>query len=680
MPSFDYEIKNWLPSLKHCKRIDWSMKRKSAFTAALSLILVLIISAPVPSFAQTDDEKGAFLAGAVRSARAGDWDFANRFVEHVNDPVAENIITWMRLRDGRGDFTEYLEFLDVNSDWPGLRLLRTKGEGKIPRNHNPQGVIAFFDAQLPRSGLGSLRLIEAYQSAGHTNLANKEALRAWGTLTMTRDEQAVFLKRFRKVLAPAHVNRVDMLLWRGKASQAERLLPNVGDDYVALARARIALRRKAAGVNTLIDAVPEALQNDAGLAFERFLWRVGKRRAADAEELLITRSTSLASLGRPEKWSERRRAYARQAMRDGENARAYKLASKHFLTSGSAYADLEWLSGYLCLRKLDRPEQALVHFQNFRAAVVTPISLGRAGYWMGRAHEAMGDESKAIEAYAFGAEYQTSFYGQLAAERANLPVDATLTGRYQTPSWNDAAFVTSSVLHAALILHHADEQDMSERFFVHLSEEMTATQQQQLGDMALDLNRPHIALMISKQAAKSGRSLPRTYYPITDLAELEIAVPASLALSIARRESEFDTIVTSHAGAQGLMQIMPRTAKKVASDLNYDYSFPRLTEDWKYNARLGSAYLAGLLKNYKGSYVLSFGAYNAGPGRIREWIKRYGDPRRDDVDVVDWIEHVPFRETRNYIMRVTESVLVYETRLSGELPTSVQVAYSVDDG
>ena len=382
---------------------------------------------------------------------------------------------------------------------------------------------------------------------------------------------------------------------------------------------------------------------------------------------MLAQSKSAKHLGRPEKWAERRRAYARQEMRDGNNKRAYQLASHHFLTSGSNYADLEWLSGYIALRKLDDPGLALEHLVRFRAAIATPISYGRAGYWQGRAHEALGNSAAAKEAYRFAANYQTSFYGQLAAEKIDAPTDSYLTGREKFPDWRTARFMKSSVLHAATLMHYADRPRLAERFIRHLGESLGRTELQQLANLTMEIGRPNIAVRLSKQAARQGHVLPRTYFPVTALAKKKLPVDADLAMSIARRESELDQFIVSPAGAMGLMQIMPKTARKVARDIGIPYSRTKLTSDWQYNARLGSTYLAEQLEDFNGSFILAFAAYNAGPHRARTWIERYGDPRKSQIDQIDWIEHIPFRETRNYVMRVMESLHVYRVRISGKV-------------
>jgi soluble lytic murein transglycosylase len=415
----------------------------------------------------------------------------------------------------------------------------------------------------------------------------------------------------------------------------------------------------------LIEKIPAHLKDDPGLAFERMQWRARKGKSDDAVELMLDTPAEL--LGNSAKWAGWRRSFARSAMRAGNPQRAYDLAAQHGLSSGSHFADLEWLSGYLALTYLSDPKAALEHFKRFRGAVETPISLGRAGYWEGRAYEAMDDAENAHLAYAFGAEYQTSFYGLLAAERANIPMQQELTGRETFPDWRTTSFAASSVFSAARLFMISGDLNRAEQFLRHMTETLPAEEVGSLGAFLIEKNQPHLAVMVGKQAARREIVIPHAYFPLAKLGVVDMPVQQELALAIARRESEFDPVVQSGAGARGLMQLMPATAKAVAQYLQVPYSRERLTSEPAYNARLGSAYLDELMEIFDGNIVMVSAGYNAGPGRPIRWMETRGDPRRGEIDIVDWIEHIPFNETRNYVMRVAESLPVYRARLTGEI-------------
>ncbi len=607
------------------------------------------------------------LKNAFDAMRAGDWSEATRRAR-AGPEVVQDLVEWHRLRAARGDMSDYLAFIDDNPEWPGMPLLRKKGEDSIPRGARAQSVLTYFADAAPQTGVGALRLAAAYAATGQGQKAEAEIIRAWRTLDLTREEREAFQQRHMAIIRPHTTARLDGLIWRGKEDQAEALYPLVNDAWIASSKARIGLRRQVGGVDGLIDAVPAGFANGAGLAYERFNWRARKGRA-DAIDLMLERSTSAQALGEPSYWGGWRRSLARSEMRKGNARQAYQIASRHFLTDGSTFADLEWLSGYLALRYLNDPQTALRHFDNHRGAVVTPISLGRAGYWRGRAYEAMGQTAQAQKAYAFGATNQSSFYGQLAAEKAGLPMDAALIGKESFPDWREGRLRRSEVVRAGIVLQQAGELNLATRFMVHQGETLNRTELGQLGDLALSLDAPYMALKIAKEAASQGHVIDKAYYPLHPLRNRSLPVQKELALSIARRESEFNPRVISPVGARGLMQLMPATANQVAGENGLSYSKSRLLSDWEYNAQLGAAYLADLKEEFGNNPILVSVGYNAGPSRAHRWMRDRGDPRSGNVDVVDWIEHIPFRETRNYVMRVSEALAVYRVRLSGQVET-----------
>jgi len=418
-------------------------------------------------------------------------------------------------------------------------------------------------------------------------------------------------------------------------------------------------------VTALIKAVPQALAGDPGLAFERFAWRMRHGLEADAAALIEAQSATAAGLGDPAAWAGRRADLVRALLRAGQARTAYRVAQRHWLSAGSDYADLEFLAGFIALRHLGDPATALHHFTALQAAVSTPISLARAHYWQGRALEAGGDATAATAAFRAAAQYPTAYYGLLAAEKRGLRLDAGLLSDARPASWRVAGFARSSVLEAALLALKAGDRTLAKRFALHLAQGLTDGELNQLADLMLTLNEPHIAVLIAKQAAERGVILPRAYFPVVEMVPDGLAVSRALALAIARRESEFDPAARSAAGARGLMQLMPATAKLMAPKLGLAYDAARLTTDPGYNAAMGSGYLRQLVDEFGPSVALIAAGYNAGPGRPRRWIGDFGDPRRADVDVVDWVETIPFTETRSYVMRVVEAVVIYRAKLAG---------------
>ena len=634
---------------------------KSRFAVVLTLILAL--AAPAVA------ERPRPLGWAMDAMRAGNWDTA-AVIAQRDGVVAADVIEWHRLRAGRGDYAEITAFLNRRPDWPGEAYLRRQSE-KAVISAGESAVLSFFADEAPQTPRGVLAYATAKTADGQQGEAEASVVLAWRTMRMNDTSHASFVAAHSDLLKPHHTARLSNMLWRGSAADARRMLDIVGDGPKALARARLALQNLNKNVNELIDAVPESLRSDAGLQYDRFTWRARKGRSADAKTLLRDQSTSVEALGQPQAWSNRRRSLARDEMRDGNPKLAYQLASKHFLTEGSAYADLEWLSGYIALRKLNDAATALGHFLRFNKAILSPISKGRAGYWIGRAYEALDDPAQADQAYTNAAQHPTSFYGLLAAERAGLPFDLDLAVGAPLPDWRDSDMANHPLFEAGLLLQASGELDVAERFWTHYAESLGQNQASQLGRAAIDVSQPHLAVMIGKRLAQRAIVLPEPYYSLHPAAYRALPMAPEMVLAIARRESEFDPKVQSGVGARGLMQIMPATAKEVAAGLGRsdEHSTAHLTADPEYNADLGAAFLSTLAGRFEGNVVMMSAAYNAGPSRPIRWSKMYGDPR-GQMDVVDWIEHIPFRETRNYVMRVTESLPIYRARL-GKAPMPI---------
>ncbi|KMW59639.1 Soluble lytic murein transglycosylase precursor [Candidatus Rhodobacter oscarellae] len=635
-----------------------------AAPAAVPQIPALAARSPIPRPAALLD--GHEFRLALVSARKEDWDDARRLAS-LEGPVAVDIIEWQRLRAGQGSFEDYQAFLSRNADWPGLKLLRRRGEATIQDRPNADRVLEYFKPQAPQTGQGALRLAEAHAVKGDFQRSRKALIEAWRGLPMSAEEEAKFLAQHGQALKPYHADRLEDALWRKDRDAARRVLKFARGDQKALAEARLALQARSGNADKLWKDLPAAVSGDPGLARDRMEWLVAKKQRSQAADLIIAQSKSAAKLGRPEAWARWRRILARQEMRNGNPRRAYALASQSHIAKGSDLADLEWLAGYIALRYRDDPEAALEHFTRFRAQVFTPISLGRAGYWEGRAYEAQGRAEAAREAFGKAAKHQTSFYGLLAAEKIGAAMDPALTGATDGKPLAETAFAKSSVFAAAQIFFKSGEPYEVTRFLRHLSESTAQDELVALGSFAASLGDPYIAVRVAKQIAREGMVANRAYYPLTNLGPDSLPVEKALALAIARRESEFWPTAVSGAGARGLMQLMPGTAEQMAGKLGLPYQFDRLTTDPTYNVRLASAYLAQLTERYGNNIVLISVGYNAGPARATRWMETNGDPRRSSVDVVDWIEHIPFDETRNYVMRVAESLPVYRARLTGKV-------------
>jgi soluble lytic murein transglycosylase len=603
----------------------------------------------------------AFVA-AIQLADDGDYEAA---FASVDEALSRDVLTWMQLRSGVGAFSDFTAFIEDHPTWPAMLRLRAGAERVLEKQADPDLVIAWFADNAPETGEGAVRLAEALTKQGQPDAAKDVIVAAWLDLRLGTRGQAAILDTFADVVAPHHADRADNLLWRWLTDEAALMLPLLDEDQSALVLARIAYIRKR-GIPEAVEAVPAALKRDPGLAYDRYNWLSSQGERTQAIAILKGRSTSVDALGEPFRWSGWRRVLARWEMREGRTQSAYDLASQHFLTEGSAYADLEWLSGYIALRYFEDPALALAHFNAMAAEVESPISLGRAGYWRGRAYQALGDANAAALAYAQGSDHQTSFYGLLAAEKLGMSLDPALTGRADPQDWQGADVLENDLVVAALALLEAGERGSATEFFAQLGRQLDATDTARLAALMESLDQSYYAVLLGKAAVLRGIIVPSAYFPMHGLRALDLPVETALSLSIARRESEFNAGAGSPVGALGLMQLMPATAQEVAGFLDLPYSKARLTADWTYNAQLGAKYLAILSEEFGESPVQIAAGYNAGPSRPRRWMDERGDPRLGEVDVVDWIEHIPFRETRNYVMRVTESIPVYRARLTGQ--------------
>ena len=611
------------------------------------------------------EQNGLAFSEAVKDVNRGHWDDAQAHAAEVSDPVASVAVEWMRLRDGSDEWGDYLAFLEDHGDWPGLKLLRRAGEASIRSEHRPKQIVAYFADQTPQTGHGAVRYAVALKKLGR-RAESREAIRdAWLNLPFDEDAEAEALRRFSSQLKNLHEDRLDGLLWNGMTDEAERMLPLVGNSQRRLARARIALRNMDSGVDALIANVPQRLRNDPGLNYERFVWRDRKDYDDRAIELILSASESIESLGRPEKWAPRRFKFSHALMRGGRLSAAYQLASSHHLEEGSDFNSLEWLAGYIALRKLDDPGRAAYHFERFSQKVESPISLGRAGYWLGLAYEASGRFGAAEKAFQSSARHQGTFYGQLAAEKIGAPTDPGLVGSNRSPHWRKSDLVEDPVVRAAVLFHDSGRQPHAAWFLAHRAETLDKEGVAQLAGYARAVGAEFAAIKVAKQGVKQGDTVVEYLFPLTGIEVQNLPIPPELAISIARQESEFNDRAVSPKGAIGYMQLMPRTGKALASDLGLSGSIETLLRDRETNVLIGSTYIRERLEEFNGSYVLSLAAYNAGPARVQSWLPKIGDPRDSEVDAIDWIEHLPYNETRNYVMRILEAITVYRMRMSG---------------
>jgi soluble lytic murein transglycosylase len=614
---------------------------------------------------------------AYQAAKKSDWRSAHRFARKAKDRLPAKALRWLHYRQpgNRASFNEIGEFLETNPDWPSRdRLIRRAEEAMALSRIADPIALEWFTLHRPLSGPGQIRLAEAMLRNGMQENGRQWLRYAWINNVFARRDSKAIYRRHRKILTTAdHIARLDHMLWWGHRYSARRLFTLVPRDYRKLAEARESLMVRGPGVDSKIAAVPEELLDDSGLAYERLRWRRRKNLDERAREILLQPPSNLGP--RPKKWWLERHIQARGALREGEAGLAYRLASEHGQLAGHfSYAQAEWLSGWIALRFLNDAGTALRHFGGLYGHVKFPVSKARAAYWAGRANMAQGNRKDATKWYLAAARHPSTYYGQLATEALGSKGHWELP---RTPSPSVAAmrrFNSQELVRLSRMLLDLKQEEHLRPIILHLTRTAINPEGRLLAArLGQGLGQSTLAVRASKLALRAGTLLPRTGYPmLSNLAPMPIE--AALAHAVARQESEFNPTAVSSASARGLMQLLPRTARKVAKSLRLRYRRDRLF-DGRYNMRLGSAYLGQLVKAYRGSYILALAAYNAGPKRVRRWLRQNGDPRRGIVDPIDWVEAIAISETRNYVQRVLENLQVYRWRFN---PGSATLALNHD--
>ncbi|QPC88666.1 transglycosylase SLT domain-containing protein [Mesorhizobium sp. NBSH29] len=553
----------------------------------------------------------------------------------------------------------------VLAGWPGASVFRRNSERAMAREKPmPEAVVQLFGATRPETVEGTLLLARALVALDKADQARTLLAPFWRMEKLDAEIEGVILAEFGTLISAAdHRFRMEAMLYLGRYGSAKRVAELAG--AMALADAWVAVAKGAKNANKLLDAVPAAQRGPGYLfALARYQRRTGN--ISGAAKTMLKAPVEATELIDPDAWWIERRVLSRELLDVDDIQTAYTVAAAHSAESPANAVDAEFHAGWYALRGLKNPQVAAKHFLQMTEIAEGPISLSRAFYWLGRSAEA-GGPGKAVDFYAQGADFGTSFYGQLAAAkigRAALSIDEPLPSEADRKS-----FETREAVRAISRLEAAGYPQRAESLYRSLAAELASPGELALlAAMAEGRGNHYLALRVGKIAASRGMNIGALSHPVGAIPETAMIDGSgkALAYAIARQESEFNTGAVSHAGARGLLQLMPATAKAVAKQTGMPYSRERLTSDAGYNATLGAAFLGEQLGRFEGSYVLTFAGYNAGPGRAREWMKRYGDPRGKDIDaVVDWIERIPYTETRSYVQRVMENYQVYKMRLSG---------------
>ncbi len=620
-----------------------------------------------PSLSQLLSNKDVELFElALEKASEYKWDRVEGIKQNINNKTAKNTIDWIRYYNGASDlsFEDYLQYIQNNSDWPEINKININAELKINYNTDIALIKKFFFNKEPQTGWGNIFLGNAYLSNGKSEEGGKYIVKGYMYGNFTRNEQAIIIKSYKDILNQEHHKiRIDKLLWEGKYRSASRLIKYVERDYQKLFEARIGLISFAGGVDNLIRNVPEYLLNNPGLVYDRINWRIKKNKHESALKLLIEiNRTDPDKLVRPDKFWNKKNFLIRKLIDDHRYDQAYKLAINHGLNESKDIAEAEWLAGWISLVFLNNPESAYLHFSNIWNISTRPISKARASYWIAKSFESIGNFRESQNWYRLASNYSLTFYGQLAKSKLNEKTEFMPITTKSVNVSNETIDKNKEIYLAISLLNEFDVSKYVKKFIWDLANRNDIETAIDSVRIANAIERYDFAVQAGKMLYYNTTILHPLSFPTIDKPTFEklIFPEQELIHSVIRQESQFDSDAGSYAGARGLMQLMPYTAKRISKGLNLKYTKSKLTEDPSYNVILGSAYLDMLLNNYNGSYILSLAAYNAGESRVSRWIKKYGDPRKDDISSENWIELIPFKETRNYVQRVMENIQVYE--------------------
>lgn len=608
------------------------------------------------------DAEAAAFAAALKAIDQGRLGEARPMVAGFQNPLLNRYVEWSVLRAaprGEADFAATWRFLRHNPDWPEPETLRRRAEDRLGPEVAAGEVVRYFTAFPPLTSGGHMRRLEAADKASPGDV-KRFAADTWRTATLRPSDETDFLNKYGHLVAPADtVARFDRILRDGRPQVARELLARLPPDYQAVAEARLAMAGRTADAATLLKAVPAARLDEPAMRLERVQWLRRTGSLGEAKTLMMGSSATAS-----EAWAAERQQLARDLLATSQAAEAYAVVAGHGLNRGIGFAEAELLAGWIALRPLKRVAEAQKHFRTLYDGVAADSWRSRAAYWLGRAQEAAGHRDEARDWYTRAAHYGQTFYGQQAARK--VPgAPGRPAGDPASTAEDRQALDGRELATVARYLGQAGDFERTRPFLLRLARQVTAPGETALlGQLALDLKRPDVALTVALRGADNGVVLFDAAFPVVDLGATG-SVERALALALTRQESAFNAAAVSSSGALGLMQLLPSTARDVATKLGVPFSEDKLTRDPAYNVRLGSQYLADMLQRFGGSYEIALAAYNAGPNRVARWLESIGDPRTAKTDMLDWIESIPLRETRNYVQRIMEAVTVYRDRLNG---------------
>lgn len=611
------------------------------------------------------------ISEAIQLASRGKATAATDRRRQIPDPVGRKLVEWVILRSCNNtvSFARYAAFVRANPAWPSVNVLRRCAEAKLWfKPQKPGTVFAFFAGLRPSGALGKLAMARALLTHDERAAARKYLRSAWHEDSFSVHLESQVLKEFGRLLTRAdHKARMDTRLYADDFGTAMRVARRLGVAEIALVKARAAVNRKAKNAGVLLNAVPKSVRNDPIYRFTRVQWLRRRGQIDEASRLMLSAPHDQSATPNPDKWWIERRILVRKLLDEGKAHIAYRIARDAALPSREGLrVDQPFTAGWIALRFLHDPHRAAQHFARIPRITIHPTSLARAYYWLGRAAKATGRSREARRYYETAAQYTAAYYGQLARARLGW---RTITAR-QPPRLDHAqrvALANVDLVRAIELLYATGSRRLVVPFVADLDRVDDIGVLTLIAETATKHEDARAMLTIAKRALAHGFALDQYAFPTFGLpryVSIGRKAERSLVYAIAKAESAFNTGAVSAADAGGLMQVMPAAGRTIARRLGIKFSLKRLRSDPAYNVQMGSAEIADLVNAYDGNYILAFVGYNAGRGRVKEWIARYGDPRQPNVDAIDWVERIPFTETRIYVQRVMENLQVYRSRFN----------------
>jgi peptidoglycan lytic transglycosylase len=609
--------------------------------------------------------------GLMRKAKTAE---ATAVEKTIGDPAAQKLVEWFILRhpDGAAGFARYGAFIAGNPGWPSMGILRRRAEARLWQERSDAVTVMRFTGSQPTSARGRLALARVLLAADDRSGAQIRVREAWRSEELTERAEAEAFEAFGDMLTREdHRARMDKRIGAKDFSGAMRAARRLGSDEVSIVKACIAVAGNESKALARLDDVPGGARQDLGYTLCRIHWAMTHDRVAEATRLMQEALPETMALQDTDEWWRERRVLARKLLDLGQFPTAYQMVRGAALPANENYrAEFYFMPGWIALRYLNDPAAAREHFAHIDDGTTNPIVLARANYWRGRAAEAAGDGEKMRASYEAAARHGTAYYGQLA--RAKLGLERI---ELQPPLQPDPVLDPAALderVRAADMLYALGERDVVLAFVTDLAEESdSVTTLAALGELTARRDHARAMLQIGKAALARGMALDPYAFPdigIPQHTQIGPAIERSIIYSVARTESAFDQRDVSSANAVGLMQVTPEAGRDTAKRFGVTYDWDKMVSDPVYNTQMGAAELSALLREYRGCHIMTFAGYNAGRGRVRQWLKAYGDPRDPSVDAVDWVERIPLAETRNYVQRVMENLLVYRVRLDAGAP------------